>query len=55
MDVYKQEDYLQKAMNAYFSLLEIDENNCAGVLGIGNVLSEYGKVTEAKEIFKLLT
>ena len=32
-----------------------DENNCAGVLGIANVLTEYGKVDEAKEIYKLLS
>lgn len=41
-------------MNDYFKILEIDEKNCSGVLGIGNVLAEYGKVHEAKEIFKLL-
>ena len=35
--------------------METDENNCAGVLGIGNVLTEYGKVDEAKEIYKLLS
>ena len=28
--------------------------NTAGSLGIGNVLSEYNKVTEAKEIFKVI-
>lgn len=33
----------------------MDENNCLGVLGIGNILAEYGKNDEAKEIFKLLS
>ena len=42
-------------MNDYFKLLEIDEKNCSGVLGIGNVLAEYGKIHEAKEIYKLLS
>jgi len=28
--------------------------NTAGCLGIANVLSEYNKVTEAKEIFKVI-
>ena len=49
-----QEVQLQSAFNKYFSLLELDENNSYGSLGIGNVLAEYGKVDEAKEIFKLL-
>ena len=42
-------------MKQYFTILETDENNCAGVLGIGNVLTEYGKTEEAKEIYKLLS
>ena len=41
-------------MNQYFSVLELDEMNTAGSLGIANVLSEYGKVTEAKEIYKVI-
>ena len=41
-------------MKQYFTILDTDENNCAGVLGIANVLTEYGKVDEAKEIYKLL-
>ena len=35
-------------------MLEIDEMNTAGSLGIANVLSEYNKVTESKEIYKVL-
>ena len=35
-------------------MLELDEMNTAGSLGIGIVLSEYNKVTEAKEIFKVI-
>jgi hypothetical protein len=34
--------------------LELDENNTYASLGIGNLLAEYGKVDEAKEVFKLL-
>jgi hypothetical protein len=41
-------------MGKYFSLLELDERNSYGSLGIANVLAEYGKVREAKEIFALL-
>ena len=41
-------------MQQYFSVLELDEMNTAGSLGIGNVLTEYNKVTEAKEIFKVI-
>ena len=41
-------------MQQYFSVLELDEMNTAGSLGIGNVLSEYNKCTEAKEIFKVI-
>ena len=41
-------------MGKYFSLLELDENNSYGSLGIGNILSEYGRTLEAKEIFNLL-
>jgi hypothetical protein len=43
------------AMNQYFSILERDEHNCAGALGIANVLNEYGKIREANEIYKVLT
>jgi len=53
-DLPKQEKYLQEAMRAYMNLLEIDESNCAGVLGIANVLVEHNKVAEAKEVFKPL-
>jgi hypothetical protein len=42
-------------MNQYFSVLEIDDMNCFGSLGIANVLCEYNKVHEAKEIYKLLS
>jgi hypothetical protein len=30
-------------MNNYFTLLELDDHNCGGTLGIANVLNEYGK------------
>jgi len=53
-NIDSQEIELRKAMQQYFSVLELDEMNTAGSLGIANVLSEYGKVTEAKEIFKVL-
>lgn len=38
----------------YFSILEYDDHNCAGALGIANILNEYDKTSEAKEIYKLL-
>ena len=41
-------------MQQYFSVLELDEINTAGSLGIGIVLSEYNKCNEAKEIFKVI-
>ena len=41
-------------MNTYFAVLEKDEVNAAASLGIGNVFTEYNKVSEAKEIFKVL-
>lgn len=41
-------------MHQYFTVLEIDECNTAACLGIANVLSEYNKVTEAKEILKVI-
>ena len=50
-----QEKALRDAMNQYFSVLEIDDANCFGSLGIANVLCEYNKVHEAKEIYKLLS
>jgi len=53
-EVQKQEDYMRYAMRQYFGILEIDENNCFGPLGIANLLTEYSKVDEAKEIYKLL-
>ena len=43
------------AMEQYFSILERDEHNCAGALGIANVINEYGKTREANEIYKVLT
>ena len=53
-NIEAQEAELRKSMQQYFSVLELDEMNTAGSLGIANVLSEYGKVTEAKEIFKVI-
>jgi tetratricopeptide (TPR) repeat protein len=53
-EVQKQEDYMRYAMRQYFGILEIDENNCFGSLGIANLLTEYNKVDEAKEVYKLL-
>jgi len=50
----QQEGELRKAMTQYFAVLEIDEMNTAGSLGIANILSEYNKVIEAKEIYKVL-
>ena len=41
-------------MQGYFSILEIDEQNCAASLGIANILNEYGKIMESNEIYKLL-
>lgn len=41
-------------MQMYFTILEQDDQNCAGALGIANVLNEYDKTAEAKEIYKLL-
>lgn len=41
-------------MKQYFAVIEFDDMNTAGALGIANVLSEYTKVTEAKEIYKVL-
>lgn len=35
--------------------MELEDNNCFGSLGIANVLCEYNKVHEAKEIYKLLS
>ena len=45
---------MRQAMNSYFSILELDDHNCGGALGIANVLNEYDKVTHANEIYKLL-
>lgn len=53
-NIESQEAELRMAMNQYFSVLEFDEMNTAGSLGVGIVLSEYAKVTEAKEIFKVI-
>lgn len=41
-------------MQMYFTILEYDDQNCAGALGIANVLNEYDKTNEASEIYKLL-
>ena len=54
-DSNRQEEFLRQAMNQYFNILERDEHNCAGALGVANVLNEYGKVREANEIYKVLT
>ena len=54
-DSNRQEEFLRMAMHQYFSILERDEHNCAGALGIANVLNEYGKIREANEIYKVLT
>ena len=53
-DMNVQEAQLRSALSKYFGILEIDEFNTYASLGIGNILTEYGKVTEAKEIYKLL-
>jgi len=42
-DLEKQERSLRTAMNNYFTILEIDDHNCGGTLGVANVLNEYGK------------
>lgn len=42
-------------MNQYFTILEFDDQNLPGALGIANVINEYGKVKEANEIYKVLT
>lgn len=41
-------------MNTYIQVLEHDECNAFASLGIANILSEYGKVQEALEIYKVL-
>ena len=41
-------------MQMYFTILEYDDQNCAGALGIANVLNEYDKTNEANEIYRLL-
>jgi len=41
-------------MQGYFKILEIDDHNCSGSLGIANVLCEYGKISQANEVYKLL-
>ena len=53
-DVIKQEQYLSTAMHGYFKILEMDEHNCSGSLGIANVLCEYGKTAQANEVYQLL-
>jgi tetratricopeptide (TPR) repeat protein len=49
-----QEQQLRSGLQKYFGILEIDESNTYASLGIANILTEYGKVDEAKEIYKLL-
>lgn len=41
-------------MNMYFTVLEQDDQNCAAALGVANILCEYGKIDESKQIYKLL-
>lgn len=41
-------------MLQYFKIVDMDESNCLGILGIANILTEYGKVHESKEIYKLI-
>ena len=41
-------------MQQYFRIVDLDEQNSAGALGIGNIFAEYNKISEAKEIFKVL-
>jgi hypothetical protein len=41
-------------MQIYFTVLEQDDQNCAAALGVANVLCEYGKSDESKQIYKLL-
>jgi RNA polymerase-associated protein CTR9 len=53
-DINGQESQLRSALSKYFGILELDENNTYASLGIANLLTEYGKVDEAKEVFKLL-
>lgn len=53
-DINNQEAQLRSALSKFFGILELDENNTHASLGIGNLLAEYGKVDEAKEVFKLL-
>lgn len=53
-DPHKQSFFLNKAMNTYIEVLERDECNAFASLGIANILSEYGKVQEALEIYKVL-
>lgn len=53
-DINMQEASLRSGLAKYFGILEIDEHNTYASLGIANILTEYGKVDEAKEIYKLL-
>ena len=41
-------------MQQYFRIVDLDEQNSAAALGIGNIFAEYNKISEAKEIFKVL-
>lgn len=53
-DLNMQEHNLRSALNKLFGILEADEHNAYASLGIGTILAEFGKVDEAKEVFKLL-
>jgi hypothetical protein len=41
-------------MDKYISVLEGDEANCFAALGVANILAEFGKTSEAMEIYKVL-
>lgn len=41
-------------MIQYQKVVDMDEGNAFGVLGIANILTEYNKVHESKEVYKLL-
>jgi hypothetical protein len=36
----------------YKGVLEMEDSNCFGSIGIGNILAENGKVVEAMEVYK---
>jgi RNA polymerase-associated protein CTR9 len=41
-------------MDKYITVLENDESNAFGSLGVANVLAEHGKIAEAMEVYKVL-